>query len=177
MIEFVRTIHVHISMTAYLIAASVLSLLFGSIGVWSLWRVRRMLAVMPQIQDRLAVVSNSVSLLADTTEACFKAVAMQLQAVQSEPAAKPSRAAVSRAVRATSAISESARHRRVVSAAKRGESVRDIAAREQVAESEVALRLRVPREPEQAPVPDASRATPQYASPWSAPSSGAGRSA
>ena len=150
MIELARTNHFHITMTGYLIGASVLSLLFGLIGTWSLWRVLKLLAVVPQIQDRLSVVSNSVSLLVDTTEACFKAVSIQLQTIPTQSASpKAARAAIARAARISNVMAESAKQRRVLGAAKRGESVRDIAAREHLAESEVALRLRVPREQEQ----------------------------
>ena len=67
-----------------LVVASGISLLFGVIGLWSLWRVRRLLAVVPLVQDRLDALSNSVTLLADTTESCFKALAMQLQFIQSQ---------------------------------------------------------------------------------------------
>jgi hypothetical protein len=164
MIEFFKTHHVHVTLNAVLIAAAAASLLVGVAGVWCLWRVRRLLAVVPQIQDRLSVVANSVSLLADTTEACFKAVARQLEELPAaRPAAKPGAA---RSRRASAAIADSSRQRRVVSAAQRGESLRDIAAREQVAESEVALRLSMQR-PQEPPAPiDGYRMRAQFPTPW-----------
>lgn len=114
---------VHISPMACLVAASIASLLFGLIGVWSLWRVRQILAIVPILDTRLATLSTSVSLLTDTTEACFKAVAIQLHALQ-HPSVPKSRG----------------RQRRVAGALKRGESFGEIAAREEVSESEIELR-------------------------------------
>ena len=125
----------------YLVATSCLSLLFAAFGTWSFWRVRRLLAVLPLIEERVTVLSNSVSLLTDTTEDCFKAMAIQLEAMRRgterpngrrppqvpEPVANPSRG----------------RQRRVVGAARRGEPLNKIAAREEVAEGEVALRVQM----------------------------------
>lgn len=127
-----------------LVGASALSLLIGLVGLWSLWRVRRLLPVVLQMQERLATLTNSVALLTDTTESCFRAVAMQMQFMQS-PAAK---AAGRRAPQAPeppveSAGARKARQRRVVNAARRGEALAAIAAQEATAESEIALRLHV----------------------------------
>ena len=43
-----------------------------------------LLAVVPLVQERIETLSRSVTLLADTTESCFKALAMQLQFIQSQ---------------------------------------------------------------------------------------------
>lgn len=130
-----------------LIGASAVSFIFGAIGVWSLWRVRRLLAVVPQVQDRLDTLSNSVSLLTDTTESCFKALAMQLQFVQAQGGLPvPSRPRAESAVEAQpEAAARKSRQRRVVGAARRGDAMAAIAAREDLAESEVALRLHMNR--------------------------------
>ena len=66
-----------------LVGASALSLTIGLIGLWSLWRVRRMLKVVAVLDDRVNTLTNSVALLTDTTESCFRAMSMQLQFLQS----------------------------------------------------------------------------------------------
>jgi hypothetical protein len=135
-----------------LVIASAVSLLFGLGGVWSLWRVRKLLAVVPDVQERLDTLSNSVSLLTDTTEACFKALAMQFQFLQAQTSRPSVPVTRSRPQPATAmenpaeTSGRKARQRRVVGAAKRGEAVADIAAREDLSESEVALRLHMNRD-------------------------------
>ena len=128
-----------------LVGASALSLVFGLIGPWSLWRVRRLLTVVTVIQDRVNTLTNSVALLTDTTESCFRAISMQLQFQQStsRPARRPAAAPEPPAETTTS---RKAKQRRVVGAARRGEAVTAIAAREDLAETEVALRLHVGRD-------------------------------
>ena len=135
-----------------LMTASAVSLVFGAVGLWSLWRVRRLLAVVPMVQERLETLSHSVSLLADTTESCFKALAMQLQYLQSQnvPAAPAPGRPTAPGVPQTDAQVRKARQRRVVGAARRGEALEAIAASEDLAETEVALRLHVNREPQPA---------------------------
>jgi predicted lipid-binding transport protein (Tim44 family) len=137
-----------------LVSASAVSLIFGVIGIWSLLRVRQLLRVVPAVEDRLNTLANSVSMLTDTTESCFKALAMQLQYEQAQARSRPAvaqAAARSRAQSAaeppTEAATRKSRQRRVVGAARRGEALADIAAREDVAEGEVALRLHVNRDP------------------------------
>ncbi len=135
-----------------LVSASAVSLIFGVIGIWSLWRARRLLAVLPLVQDRLETLTNSLSLLSDTTESCFKALAMQLQFMQSQSGAVAPgspRTATPTASQAD-AQARKARQRRVVGAARRGDAISDIAAQEDLAETEVALRLHMNRESQQA---------------------------
>jgi hypothetical protein len=130
-----------------LVGASALSLAIGLIGLWSLWRVRRMLNVVAVIQERVNTLTNSVALLTDTTECCFRAISMQIQFLQSSngrPAARRPAPAAEPQVETTS--SRKAKQRRVVGAARRGEAVAAIAAREDLAETEVALRLHVGRD-------------------------------
>jgi hypothetical protein len=130
-----------------LVGASALSLAIGLIGLWSLWRVRRMLKVVTVIHDRVNTLTNSVALLTDTTESCFRAVSMQMQFLGSSGA----RAAARRQTPApelppATTSSRKAKQRRVVGAARRGDAVAAIAAREDLAETEVALRLHVGRD-------------------------------
>jgi len=66
-----------------LVSASALSLMIGLIGLWALWRVRRQLHAVTDVQDRVNTLTNSVALLTDTTESCFRAISMQLQFQQS----------------------------------------------------------------------------------------------
>jgi hypothetical protein len=130
-----------------LVTASAVSLLFGVAGVYSLWRVKRMVAALPAVQERMDTLANSVTMLTDTTESCFKALSMQMQFIQSQgglPAATNAVAARVRTAAAETGVEPGAkkgRQRRVVGAARRGEPVTEIAAREDLAEAEVALRL------------------------------------
>jgi hypothetical protein len=130
-----------------LIVATAVSFLFGAAGMWSLWRVKRMLRTLPEVNERLETLTNSMSLLTDTTESCFKALSMQVQFLQApaSTATVRSRATVNDAP-VNDAVSRKARQRRVVGAARRGDAIAEIAAREDVSESEVALRLHVNRE-------------------------------
>jgi hypothetical protein len=130
-----------------LVSASALSLAIGLIGLWSLWRVRRMLKVVTVIQERVNTLTNSVALLTDTTESCFRAISMQMQFLQSpngRAAARRPAPVAEPPVENTS--SRKAKQRRVVGAARRGEALAAIAAREDLAETEVALRLHVGRD-------------------------------
>ena len=111
---------------------------------------------MPLVEDRLDTLSTSVTLLSDTTESCFKALSMQLQFLQlqgglSAPSPAPSRLRAAQAAeRAAEPGIRKGRQRRVVGAERRGEALAAIAAREDVAEGEVALRLHLNREAPQA---------------------------
>src|SRR4051812_12712384 len=82
------------------------SLLIGLIGTWSLWRVRQLLAVLPLVEGRLDTVSHSLTLLTDTTEACFKALAVRLETTQP---ARPATASHRPPRRAASAGTEPSR--------------------------------------------------------------------
>lgn len=129
-----------------LVGASALSLVIGLIGLWSLWRVRRMLNVVTVIQDRVNTLTNSVALLTDTTESCFRAVSMQMQFLQSGSRVAARRPAPTPEPPVETTNSRKAKQRRVVGAARRGDAVAAIAAREDLAETEVALRLHVGRD-------------------------------
>jgi len=94
---------------------------------WCLWRVLDRLGVLERFEDRLASLSHTMMLLTDTTETCFQVIASQLEKEQAERAASPT--------------ARVGRQRRIVTAAKRGQSVGEIAAQEEVAEGEARLRL------------------------------------
>ena len=87
-------------------------------------------AAIERIDDRMAHLLAGVSLLTDTTEGALRDVAAELTRLGAvKDGAKP------RARAAT--------QRRVAGAARRGRSVQDIAASEQVSEGEVRLRLQL----------------------------------
>jgi hypothetical protein len=99
-----------------------------AIETWYLRRVLERTSVLARVDDRLSTLTHTLTLLTDATETCFQAIATKLD--QDRPrgglAEGPARGL---------------RQRRVVVAARRGRSVTDIAAQEEVAESEVRLRL------------------------------------
>jgi hypothetical protein len=111
-------------MVTYAIAAMAVVVLFLS---WCVWRVLDRLSVLERFEDRLASLSHTLMLLTDTTETCFQVIATQLEKEQSE--------------RASSSPGRVGRQRRIVAAARRGRSVGEIAAEEEVAEGEARLRL------------------------------------
>src|SRR5262245_2702095 len=122
-----------------LVSASALSLVIGLGGLWALWRVSLMLNAVTLIEDRVNTLTNSVVLLTDTTESCFRAISMQMQFLKSSPGRPAPRrqAAVAEPAPETHS-SRKAKQRRVVGAARRGEALAAIAAREDLAETEVA---------------------------------------
>jgi hypothetical protein len=137
-----------------LITGSALSLIVGMSGLWALWRVRRLLTVVPVLQERIETLSHSMALLTDTTESCFKALSMQLQFMQTQQSQQArevgplARARVQApAVAHEEGGTRKARQRRVIGAARRGEALAAIAAREEVSESEVALRVHLNQQP------------------------------
>jgi hypothetical protein len=100
-----------------------------------LWRCARALNRLQPIVARVTQVGDALSLLTDTTESAFRAVALEL----GKPRSAPARAA---SVRRTTRVSR---------AAKKGKSVAEIAAAEEVSEGEVRLRLHIANENPPAP--------------------------
>jgi hypothetical protein len=94
------------------------------------WRATRAMTRLASIEARVERFSDALTLLTDTTESAFRAVAAEM-------ARTPGRAE-----RIAPAVS-AARTRRIARAATRGASVQQIAAAEEVAESEVRLRLQM----------------------------------
>ena len=111
------------------VAAMVVVTVFNT---WCLWRVLDRLGVLRRFEERLSSLTHTLALLTDITEGCFQAVVSQLQQDQSQKAA--------------ATVGRVARQRRMVGAARRGRSVPDIAADEEVAESEVRLRLHLAKQ-------------------------------
>jgi hypothetical protein len=67
-----------------------LSFVLAAIAIWAFVRARRVLRVLPALEERVEVLNHSISLLTDTTESCFKALSMQLQFMQSQNVLRPS---------------------------------------------------------------------------------------
>lgn len=106
-------------------AVGVVLLAVGGL-VWMQIQTR---AAIERLDDRLSHLLAGISLLTDTTEGALRDVATELTRLASvKDAARP-------AVRTTT--------RRVAAAARRGRSVQDIAAAEEVSEGEVRLRLQL----------------------------------
>ena len=94
------------------------------VGAWCIWSMAARLRALPRLDERVARLADSVTLLAETTEGCFLAVGAQLPPV--------------------GVIAPGAgrgRQRRVVSGVRRGQALSRIAAQEEISESEVGLRL------------------------------------
>jgi hypothetical protein len=94
------------------------------------WRATRAMSRLTAIEARVERFGDALSLLTDTTESAFRAVAVEM-------ARTPGRAE-----RIAPAVS-AARTRRIARAATEGASVEQIAAAEDVAEGEVRLRLQM----------------------------------
>jgi hypothetical protein len=94
------------------------------------WRATRAAARLASIEARVEKFGDALTLLTDTTESAFRAVATEMTR---RPAA---------AVKAAPAVS-AARTRRITRAATRGATIQQIAAAEEVAEGEVRLRLQM----------------------------------
>ena len=94
------------------------------------WRATRAVARLSAIEARVERFGDALTLLTDTTESAFRAVAIQMT----------HRPAVAAAV--TPAAS-AAKTRRITRAVTRGATIEQVAAAEEVAESEVRLRLQM----------------------------------
>lgn len=113
-------------MTIYLVS---LLAVIGLVQTALVWQLLRGLSTLQRNDDRLSHLSDALSMLAETTETGFRNVAFELD--RRQPAA-PAQPAASRLTT-----------RQLVTAARRGASVHEIAAAEQVSEGEVRLRLRL----------------------------------
>lgn len=101
-----------------------------SAGVGLAWwtTARRLAATVGALEHRITQLTAGIALLTDTTEGGFRDVAAEVGRFAPAPAAPRPRP-------------RAATQRRIASAARRGRSVQEIAAREEVSEGEVRLRL------------------------------------
>jgi hypothetical protein len=106
------------------VALTVLS----AVQAWLLWRMSRMVAASARLEEKVGHLGDALSILTETSEAGFKAMADELtrRAVLSGPAARP---------RPRTPIA------RLKAAARKGTTIAEIAAAEQMSEGEVRLRL------------------------------------
>jgi hypothetical protein len=107
----------------YVIASGLLLLVFQ--GLLTFYLVRAIRRLTP-LQQRVSHFGDALSLLTETADAGFRAVAVEVERLGARAIRQP-------ASRATTA--------RVARASQRGRSIQEIAAAEQVSEGEVRLRL------------------------------------
>jgi hypothetical protein len=114
--------------------------LLSAVQAWLLWRLSRMVAASARLEEKVGHLGDALSILTETSEAGFKAIADELtrQSVAA-PAAARSKTPITR----------------LKAAARRGTSIADIAAAEHMSEGEVRLRLHLA---EHAPAATRSRA-------------------
>jgi hypothetical protein len=96
------------------------------VQTWLLWRLVGMMGLLRHYDERLSRTAQGLSLLVDTTESGFAMLSNELSKVGTAPAAKA-------APRPST--------RRIVTAAKKGRPVAEIAALEGLSEGEVRLRM------------------------------------
>jgi DNA-binding NarL/FixJ family response regulator len=116
----------NVTIEAILVAAVPALLVIGAV----IWAHVQQQAAIDRLDDRIAHLMAGVSLLTDTTEGALRDVAVEIGrlAVTVEGARPPAPAVT---------------QRRIASASRRGRTVQDIAANEQVSEGEVRLHLQL----------------------------------
>ena len=99
----------------------------SAVQAWLLWRLSRMVAASARLEEKVSHLGDALSILTETSEAGFKAVADEL-----------TRRAVAAPMPAARSKTPIARLRAAV---RKGTSIADIAAAEHMSEGEVRLRL------------------------------------
>ena len=105
-----------------------------------LWRLTRSLGGVQKLDEKLGHFGDAMSLLTETTESGFKAVAAELDRATVRPNDGPAKAAIKKALPGTSTAA------RISAAARRGRTVPEIAAAEELSEGEVRLRLHMSKQ-------------------------------
>ena len=100
----------------------------SAVQAWLLWRLSRMVAASARLEEKVGHLGDALSILTETSEAGFKAIAEELTRRALTPAGMG-------AARPKTPIA------RLKAAARRGTSIADIAAAEHMSEGEVRLRL------------------------------------
>ena len=113
-----------LSVISVVVGCALLAL--SAVQAWLLWRLSRMVAASARLEDKVGHLGDALSILTETSEAGFKAIADELTRREAAPVAAP---------RAKAPIA------RLKAAARKGTSIADIAAAEQMSEGEVRLRL------------------------------------
>lgn len=110
-----------------LVAAATALILLSAVQAWLLWRLSRMVAASARLEEKVGHLADALSILTETSEAGFKAIADELtRRAVGAPALAP---------RARTPLA------RIKAAVKKGTSIAEIAAAEQMSEGEVRLRL------------------------------------
>jgi len=109
---------------------------------WILWRLLGAVGVVQRLDEKLSHFGDALTLLTETTEGGFRAVASELDRTAVHAGATQVGLKKPAVPRPTSA--------RMTAAARRGRSVEEIAATEQVSEGEVRLRLHLAKQAAQA---------------------------
>jgi hypothetical protein len=105
-----------------------------------LWRLTRSLGGVQKLDEKLGHYGDALSLLTETTESGFKAVAAELDRTAARPNDGPAKAAIKKAMPAPSTAA------RISAAARKGRTVPEIAAAEELSEGEVRLRLHMSKQ-------------------------------
>ena len=126
--------------TLLVVVGAALTLL-SAVQAWLLWRLSKMVAASARLEEKVGHLGDALSILTETSEAGFKAIADELTR----------RAVAAPAVPARSKTPIT----RIKAAARRGTSIAEIAAAEHMSEGEVRLRLHLA---EHAPATTRSRA-------------------
>jgi hypothetical protein len=109
-------------LNSLLVAGSILLLA----QIVMLWRFSHVMGTIRRYEERLGHLGDTMTLLTETTESGFRAMALEIERLATADAQR-------HVVRPSST--------RIASAARRGRSIQQIAADEQVSEGEVRLRL------------------------------------
>ena len=100
--------------------------LLSAVQAWLLFRLSRMVAASARLEEKVGHLGDALSILTETSEAGFKAIADELtRQTVAAPAASRAKTPIAR----------------LKAAARRGTSIADIAAAEHMSEGEVRLRL------------------------------------
>jgi hypothetical protein len=112
--------------TFVIIAVGAALTLLSAVQAWLLFRLSRMVAASAGLEEKVGHLADALSILTETSEVGFKAIADELtrRAVAPAPAARPKTPIA-----------------RLRAAARRGKSIAEIAAAEHMSEGEVRLRL------------------------------------
>jgi hypothetical protein len=110
------------------IVVGVLLIVVSGIQAWLLWRLSRMVAASARLEEKVGHLADALSILTETSEAGFRAVADEMTRRGAAAPAPP-------APRAKTPIA------RMRAAARKGASIAEIAAAEHMSEGEVRLRL------------------------------------
>ena len=116
------------SVSLPIVVVGVLLVALSGVQAWLLWRLSRMVAASARLEEKVGHLADALSILTETSEAGFKAVAdeMTRRAAVAPPAPAPRAKTPNPRIRA---------------AARKGVSIADIAAAEHMSEGEVRLRL------------------------------------